>query len=59
MRFERENTDLLSFGSAISFDAKIAAIREILLSYATQNENEKNGDNEPEPEPAGAGSADS
>ena len=44
MRFERENTDLLSFGSAISFGAKIARIREILLSYATQSNNERRDD---------------
>ena len=35
MRFERENTDVLSFGSALSFDAKINRIRETILSYVT------------------------
>jgi hypothetical protein len=60
MRFERENTDVLSFGSLLDFDAKIDAIRETILTYVTQNESDSEPDagdgREPgdrEPEPAG------
>lgn len=42
MRFERENTDVVSFGSLLSFDRKIQRIREILISYATENESSGN-----------------
>lgn len=35
-RFERENTNVIEFGSAISFDQKIARIREELNRYAQE-----------------------
>ena len=53
MRFERENTDVLSFGSLLSFDAKINRIRETIMSYVTENETDSSTEDR-EPEPAGA-----
>lgn len=44
MRFERENnTSILNFGSAISFDAKIKAIQEQLIKYANEQLSENTG----------------
>lgn len=37
-RFERENTNVIEFGSAIPFDKKIARIREELNKYAQEEE---------------------
>ena len=53
MRFERENTDVLSFGSLLSFDAKINSIRETIMSYVTENETDSSTEDR-ESEPAGA-----
>lgn len=44
-RFEREQTNVLTFGEALDYDKKIDAIREVLLGYAgerirTQSTNE-------------------
>lgn len=36
-RFERENTNVLSFGEAIAYDKKIDAIRAELLRYASES----------------------
>ena len=36
-RFERENTDILTFGSAIPYDRKIEIIRETLDGYANES----------------------
>jgi hypothetical protein len=36
-RFERENTDILTFGSAIPYDRKIEIIRETLDGYAKES----------------------
>jgi len=49
MRFERENTDVLSFGALLRMDIKINRIREILLSYANQENNTegRSQDNQP------------
>ena len=33
-RFERENMNVLEFGSALSYDKKISQIKQTLLSYA-------------------------
>lgn len=49
MRFERENTDVMSFGALIAFDAKIQRIKEILLSYANQEKNSERRDNASQP----------
>ncbi|MCO6489763.1 MAG: hypothetical protein J5I98_15210, partial [Phaeodactylibacter sp.] len=54
MRFERENTDVVTFGSLISFDKKIQRIKEILLSYGNQ-ENGKNRDSTGQPGGSNAG----
>lgn len=54
MRFERENTDVLTFGSLISFDNKIQRIKEILLNYGNQ-ENGENRDSAGQPGGSGAG----
>lgn len=36
MRFEREQTSILNFGSNLNFDSKIENMRKILVSYAQQ-----------------------
>lgn len=36
MRFEREQTNVMFFGSAVSFDAKIKAIQQTLIEYAKE-----------------------
>ena len=38
-RFERENTNIVEFGSAIPFEKKIATIKAELLKYATEQQN--------------------
>lgn len=35
-RFERENTNILEFGNAISFDKKIATIKSTFAEYANE-----------------------
>lgn len=49
-RFEREQTNVLTFGSAISFDKKIAKILEVLKSY-TKELTPTQADPEPESDP--------
>jgi hypothetical protein len=36
MRFERENINVIEFAQALSFDAKIKAIKEVLDGYANE-----------------------
>lgn len=42
-RFERENADILEFGSAIDYDKKINIIKEKLREYVSENERRENG----------------
>ena len=35
-RFERENDNILEFGTAIAYDKKIKAIKDTLLGYAEE-----------------------
>ena len=35
-RFERENADILQFGSALTFDRKIATIQAVLMKYTAE-----------------------
>lgn len=46
-RFERENTNVIEFGSAISFEKKIARIREELNKYAQEEKAKIPGVTEP------------
>lgn len=41
-RFERENTDVITFGSALDFPQKIDAIRKTLMSYVTKPKQQPN-----------------
>lgn len=50
-RFERENTNIIEFGSLVSFDKKVEAIKQILLNYANES---KQGIEQPREEGAEA-----
>jgi hypothetical protein len=44
-RFEREQANLIDFGSALPFDTKIERIKQILLDYATTTQTSTEGGN--------------
>ena len=50
-RFERENTNVIEFGSAISFPEKIRKIRETLEKYAAEEKSKVSLVPSPEPQP--------
>lgn len=43
-RFERENTNILEFGNAISFDKKIATIKSTFAEYANEQAQPRNAE---------------